>query len=318
MDFSQGVPDLEIRHLRLVAAVADEGNLTRAADRLNLTQSALSHQLLDLEERLGTPLFQRLPRKMLLTAAGERVLEAAQRILVELGRTEEDVKQFAENRVGSIRLTTECYTCYHWLPRLLPDFTRRHPRIDIRIDISRTHRPYEALLDGIIDLAIVNTSPNDARIELLPLFSDEMLVITHPDHRFASQEHVTAQDLSEEHLLLHFELEDTYTYRNILRPAGLKPSRVSTVPLTEAIIELVKADMGVAVMARWAVAPQLSSGVLAGVALTPRGLERQWSAATLRNAPRRPYLNDFISMLVDDGERSANQATTPARRKRAS
>src|SRR5690348_5130734 len=99
---------LEVRHLLLIAAVADEGNLTRAGERLNLTQSALSHQLLDLEERLGTPLFLRMTRRMTLTEAGERALTSARRILDDLTRTEDDLRLYAANRRGSIRLTTEC------------------------------------------------------------------------------------------------------------------------------------------------------------------------------------------------------------------
>src|SRR5436190_9034939 len=101
---------LEVRHLLLVAAVADEGNLTRAGERLRLTQSALSHQLLDIEERLGTPLFHRVSRRMLLTPSGQRLLDTAKRVLADLGQTEEDLRRFADEREGVIRITTECYT----------------------------------------------------------------------------------------------------------------------------------------------------------------------------------------------------------------
>ncbi|MEO8033248.1 MAG: LysR family transcriptional regulator, partial [Acidobacteriota bacterium] len=124
---------LEIRHLLLVAAVADEGSLTRAGERLNLTQSALSHQLLDIEERLRTALFHRVSRKMVLTEAGQRVLTSARRILDDLARTEEDLRLYAADRRGVIRLTTECYTCYHWLPALMKQFEKTHPGIEIRI-----------------------------------------------------------------------------------------------------------------------------------------------------------------------------------------
>src|SRR3954462_5705608 len=106
---------LEVRHLQLVAAIVDEGNLTRAGERLHLTQSALSHQLLDIEERIGTPLFHRMGRRMTLTDAGQRVLTSARQILVELAQTEQDLQLYAANRRGAIRLTTECYTVYHWL-----------------------------------------------------------------------------------------------------------------------------------------------------------------------------------------------------------
>ena len=129
---------LEVRHLLLVAAVADEGSLTSAGRRLNLTQSALSHQLLDVEERLGTPLFHRFNRKMTLTEAGERVLASARRILDDLKRTEEDLRLYSTNQRGAIRVTTECYTVYHWLPSVMKTFHASYPGIDIRIDVDST------------------------------------------------------------------------------------------------------------------------------------------------------------------------------------
>src|SRR3954463_1497751 len=108
--------DLEIRHLRLVAAVADVGSLTRAGDQLHLTQSALSHQLRDIESRLGAALFLRVGKRLVLTPAGERLLASATDVLARLERTEQDIREMGRDRAGSLRITTECYTCYHWLP----------------------------------------------------------------------------------------------------------------------------------------------------------------------------------------------------------
>src|SRR5690349_12039209 len=108
---------LDLRHLRLVAAVAESGGQTRAAHKLHLTQSALSHQLRELEGRIGTPLFIRTSRRMVLTAAGERVLASARRVLHEVESLERDlVLEATSGRAGVVRLATECYTCYHWLP----------------------------------------------------------------------------------------------------------------------------------------------------------------------------------------------------------
>ena len=111
---------LEIRHLKLVAAIAENGSVTRAGNQLHLTQSALSHQLRDAEEQLGARLFERLKGTMTLTAAGERLLKSARTVIEELERAEKDIHEGAKcgNGVdrGVIRLSTECYTVYHWLP----------------------------------------------------------------------------------------------------------------------------------------------------------------------------------------------------------
>src|SRR5499427_10269537 len=142
--------DLEVRHLRLVAAVADCGSLTRAGDRLHLTQSALSHQLPDIESRLGAALFLRVGKRLVLTPAGERLLSSARDVLERLERTERDIREMGRSRAGLLRLTTECYTCYHWLPPLLMHYRRRFPRVEVRIDVDATHHPVEMLLAGKI------------------------------------------------------------------------------------------------------------------------------------------------------------------------
>src|SRR5262245_16152530 len=117
---------LDTRHLKLIVAISEERSVTRAGERLYLTQSALSHQLRDIEERLGTPLFNRVNKRMILTPAGERLLQSARQVLNELRRAEDDIAQIAAGDHGSLRISTECYTCYHWLPGVLKDFNRKY------------------------------------------------------------------------------------------------------------------------------------------------------------------------------------------------
>ena len=289
--------DLEIRHLRLVATVAEAGSLTSAGERLHLTQSALSHQLLDIEERLGTPLFLRVKKRMVLTQAGQRVLTTASRVLGDIERAEEEVRELAENRAGILRLTTECYTCYHWLPPLLKEFQSQHPRVEVRIDADATSRPFDALLEGELDVAIVSSPARNNRIELRPLFDDELVMVVAPDHRLASRDHITAAELAEEHLLTYSTLDDNTVYQRLLRPRGLTPRSTTQVRLTEAMVELVRAGMGVAVLARWAVEREIDDGTLVAIPLTARGFPRRWYAATLRTRQSR-YLDDFVKLLA--------------------
>lgn len=308
--------DLEIRHLRLVATVAESGSLTRAGERLHLTQSALSHQLLDIEERLGTPLFLRVKKRMVLTQAGERILSTASRVLGDIERAEEEVRDLAQSRAGVLRLTTECYTCYHWLPPLLKEFQSKHPRVEVRIDADATSRSFDALLEGQIDIAIVSSTPRDSRIELRPLFDDELVVVVAPDHRLASRSHITAAELANEHFLTYNTLDDNAVYQRLLRPRGLKPARTTQVRLTEAMVELVRAGMGVAVLARWAVAREIEDGTLVAIPLTARGFSRTWSAATLRSSRPR-YLDDFIRLLASEAPGMKQPRGTGRRKLRA-
>src|SRR5215475_6220630 len=138
--------NLDIRHLKLIVAVTEEKTVTRAGEVLHLTQSALSHQLRDVEQKLGTPLFLRMNKKMILTPAGERLLETALQILAEMKRAEQHISEMAANRQGTLRISTECYTCYHWLPDVMKEFQRKFPGVALKIDADATHRPVQALL----------------------------------------------------------------------------------------------------------------------------------------------------------------------------
>jgi LysR family transcriptional regulator for metE and metH len=290
--------DLEVRHLKLVQAVAAHGSLTRAGGELHLTQSALSHQLRDIETRLGTALFLRVGKRMVLTPAGEQLLRSARDVLALIGRAEEEVRRYAGTHASVLRLSTECYTCYHWLPALLKTYARAHPNVDVEVDADATPHPLPHVLDGRIDLAIVSDPVRDRRIVTRRLFDDEMVVICAPSHPWASKTAIQLADFASETLFIYPPKEESTIYQFILVPAGVRPAKLQQVQLTEAIIELVKAGMGVAVLARWAVAPHVKAGTLAVVPLTRRGLKRTWSAATLKDVARIPYVRDFIDLVA--------------------
>ena len=300
---------LEIRHLRMVAAVAASGTVTRAAADVHLTQSAVSHQLRDIEERLGTPLFLRVGKRMIPTAAGERVLSTARRVLEEIETTEDAVRRIGTHQGGVLRVCTQCNTGYHWLPPLLEAFRRKHPQVDVAIAVECTTRPLESLLEGRLDLAIVTQDVQHPHLRVRPLFDDEHAAIVAPDHPFASRPFVRPEDFAGQRLLLYSgSADDSFTVQQILRPAGVEPERLSFVMLTEAILEMVKADLGISVMQTWSVEPAIRSGEVRAIPITANGIRRRWSAVTLRAAPTAPHVEAFIELL---GARSL-----PARKRR--
>jgi len=289
--------DLEVRHLRLVSAVAELGSLTRAGDQLHLTQSALSHQLRDIESRLGAALFLRVGKRLVLTPAGERLLATARDVLDRLDRTEQDIHQMGKARAGMLRLTTECYTCYHWLPPLLVRYRKRFPQVEVRIDVAATGRPLDMLLAGKLDLAIMSSPVRDRRLVSRPVFDDELVVVAARDHRFAKQTHVRLSDLRDETLYVYPPKEESRVLQEVLVPSGHVPARVEEVMLTESIAELVKAGLGVSVLARWAVQPLVDAGSIVSRPLTARGLRREWRAVMPKDLAGADYIGEFIELL---------------------
>jgi LysR family transcriptional regulator for metE and metH len=290
---------LEIRHLRLLDAVAEEGSVTAAAKRLHTTQSALSHQLRDAEERLDARLFLRLGKKMVLTPAGDHLLAAARRALEELGGAEERVNNFNGNGAGMIRIATECYTCYHWLPPLLKRFRKKFPKVEVLIDADATRCPVDALLAGKLEVAILSDPPKDRHLQLAPICEDEMVLVMAPDHRLAQSKIIRPRDLEGETVIIYPPREESTLLQKYLLPAGIEPKDVLEIPLTEAMVEMVASSLGVALLARWAAGPHVKSGRLAARSLTAKGVRRTWYAATLRNQPTSQFLGIFVEMLAE-------------------
>jgi LysR family transcriptional regulator, regulator for metE and metH len=292
---------LEIRHLKLVATIAETGSVTLAGNRLHLTQSALSHQLRDAEEQLGVSLFERRNGRMSVTPAGARLLQSATMVLGELDRAEKEIRECNGNGVpkGVLRLSTECYTVYHWLPPRLRLFQHKFPEVDFQLVIEATDSPFEALLDGKLDLAIVCGPIRNSKIRYTPLFEDEMFIIVPPGHRMSGKKYAQPQDFAGENLIIYPPKEDSTLLQKFLMPNGIAPRKILEVMLTDVIIEMVRGGLGVAALARWAVAPQLDSGALVGLPFTEQGFRRTWSAAQLRHKRSPAYVEEFIRLLTE-------------------
>ena len=289
---------MEIKHLRLVKEVAERGSLTRAMDTLFLSQSALSHQLKELESHLGTPVFHRINKKLVLTGAGKIVLDSAKKILGDMDETELSIKKYIGGDVGKVRLTTQCYTCYHWLPSLMIDFQKEFPNTEVEIFPDDAADTEKQLLEGKLDLAIVGKKRDYPNLVYHKLFTDEMMVLVHADHPWAAKKHVNAKDFTTENLIIHsYPLETVDVIRDVLIPADVMPKKVMQIQVTEAVIVMVKAGMGVKVMAKWMAQSYLEEGKIIAVPITRKGLYKTWYAVTMNSVEPPQYLENFISHL---------------------
>ena len=289
---------LESQHLRIIAEVARRESVTRAADHLHVTQSAVSHQLHDLEQKLGTPLFVRSGRRMLLTPAGRLVVEAADGVLGAIAAVEAKVTQIARHAAGELRVCTHCYTGYSWLPAVVDALRRRYPTCGLQILPEYTADPVRALLDAKLDLAIMNDECDDRRLRYRELFEDEHVAVVPRSHRWAARPFVTPEDVANEPLYLFSRtVDNSFIVRKVLRPAGFEPCQVTYLQLSEGIIEMVKAGMGATVLPRWSIAPSLCADIRA-IRITRKGVFRKWYAVSLSDVKPTPFMEEFVRLLM--------------------
>jgi LysR family transcriptional regulator for metE and metH len=292
---------MEIRHLKLIKAIVEEGSITKAIDKLHLTQSALSHQLKEAEYQLGTPIFLRTNKKLVLTKAGEKIYELANDILNKLSEAQTQIKQMVYGEYGEIRISTECFSSYHWLPPVLKQFHLLYPNVELKIITEATHIPLQKLLENSIDIAIVSDTIKDNHIKYTELFQDEVVMAVSENHPWANKKYVVAEDFIDQHLLIHsLPMETVTIHQFILAPAKITPRKVTPLPLTEASLEMVKADMGVMSMAKWALLPHLKNNPIKAVKVGKNGLKRKHFIATRANETYPDYFQHFINFLQNE------------------
>jgi LysR family transcriptional regulator for metE and metH len=298
-----------IPQLVMVDAICKEGTVTAAAHRLAVTQPALSHRLRELESQLGSKLFRREGARMSPTRQGERVARSARAVVEELARLQHDLGQLQSGHQGVLRIATECYTCYDWLPAALERFAAAFPGVEVQILPEATRDPVKPLLEGTLDLAMVYNPPDRDDVALKPLFRDELVAVVPRSHPFAARRFLTARDFRDQCLICHFpELERNVLTRDVLRPAGVTPRRVQAVQLTGAVLAMVRAKRGITVIPRWVLGKERDSRYLQAVRVTPRGLFRVWYAAIRAENATLPGLAKLVEVLGREAPRSRSGA----------
>jgi len=292
--------NLDVKDLELLDALCDQRTLVASAEVLHVSQPALSQRLMKMERRLGTPLFDRVGRRLVPNVAGRRMIVAARQILSELRSAERDVAEIRTGEGRQIRFAAQCTTALQWMPEVLHTFNRRYPDSGVRITAVSGDDPVVALLDDIIDVALVTKAHRRTdELELVPLFKDEMVAVVGPNHQWAQRSHVTARDFADVDLILY----DVYDQARIPAPAlpipaGARPRRITLTPVvTELVVEMVAGSDGVAVLPSWVVAPYVESRGLGLVRIGARGNPRTWSCAT-RPAPQPEPVRAFTQEVV--------------------
>ena len=288
---------VELRHLRTLVALRDAGSLVEAAERVFLTQSALSHQLKDLETRLGCALFIRKTRPVRFTTAGQRLLRLADEVLPLVHGAEQDLLRLAGGEAGRIFMAIECHSCFEWL---LPAIDRyREAWADVELDIASGFHfaPLPALGRGDLDLVITADPIDDPGLAYLPLFSYEAQLAVARDHRLAGREFVEPEDLTGETLISYpVDRERLDIFKNFLDPAGVEPARIRNAELTTMMVQLVASGRGVVCLPNWALHEYRERDYVLVKSLGEEGIWPTLYAAVRRDQGSAPFIQGFVDV----------------------
>ena len=302
---------IEFRHLRTIRAIHETGGLARAAEALNMTQSALSHQVKGLEDQAGVELFVRRSKPLKLSAAGQKMLRAAEDILPRLAALEEEFAGLRRGNVGRLHIAIECHACFDWLFPVLEHFRHAWPEVDVDIRPGLAFDALPALHREEVDLVISSDPETLPGIDFIPLFDYEPVFVAARQHPLAGKPFVEAADFRDQTLITYpVDRARLDVFTELLTPARVEPRAIRQVELTAVILLLVASNRGVAVLPDWVLRDVRSNTDYITRPLTRTGLTRRLYAAVRTEDATRPFMSHVLRLARTEPLKLQARATT--------
>ena len=295
---------IEFRHLRTIQAIHKAGGLARAAEQMNITQSALSHQVKGLEDQAGVELFVRRSKPLKLSPAGLRLLKLAQQVLPQLEAAQAEVMGLRAGSTGRMHIAIECHACFEWLFPVLEQFRKLWPDVDVDIRPGLAFDALPALLREEVDL-VVSSDPEDLPgVEFVELFDYSPVFVAASTHPLAAKPYVEAQDFRAE-TLITYPVERTRldVFSQLLIPDKVEPLAIRQVELTAVILLLVASNRGVAVLPDWVVREVKYSSDYVTRPLTENGITRRLYAAVRQDDLGKPYMEKLLKLAGQEARK---------------
>ncbi len=288
---------LDLRHLKTIKALCDGGSLVEAAERLHMTQSALSHQIKELEGRIGMPLYVRKSRPLRLTGAGQRLLALSDDVLPLVDQGERELRQITQGRAGRLFMSIDCHSCFDWLMPSINRFRDAWPEVEVDLSTGFSFAPLPGLQHGELDLVVTSDPAPLDGIDYQPLFGYEVQLALPLDHPLLQYSFITPEQMADQTLITYpVEPERMDVFTHFLNPSQIEPAHIRKAELTLMIAQLVASGRGVAALPNWAMAEYVKNRFLASRPLGKQGLWRTLYAAVREEQLQVAYMLDFLKL----------------------
>ena len=292
---------MEIRQLKAFLAIAEAKTFTAGARRVNVTQAAISMQIRQLEEEVGLQLFTRTPRRVIMTEAGEYLLERARKILREHDSALAEIAEVAGAEYGRLRIGTASGTfAMHQLPGIMQGLKEKFPNSELTVSSGTSQRLVDKMMHGEIDTAFVSLPVDNANITTESIFSDEIVAIAHPEHHLAKEKYISAATLAGEDLILGERGGNTRRMIDeFFAAANVRPNITMELSRQEAINLMVANNLGVGMAGAKSVARDIREGRL--ISWLIEGAEIKWELglARLRGGHFSPIGKEFVRLCKE-------------------
>ena len=295
---------IEFRHLRTIQAIHEAGGLARAADQLNMTQSALSHQIKGLEDQAGVALFARRSKPLRLSAAGLKLLAAAESILPQMEALEADFAGLVQGKSGRMHIAIECHACFEWLLPVLEQFRKAWPDVDVDIRPGLAFDALPALRREDVDLVVTSDPEKLDETDFTPIFDYAPVFVASVHNPLAEKTVIEASDFRDQTLITYpVDRARLDVFSQLLTPAKVEPAAVRQVELTAVILLLVASNRGVAVLPDWVVRQVKYNADYVTRPLTDNGITRRLYAATRTEDTHRPFVAHLLRLARQEAVR---------------
>ncbi|MEL0436386.1 LysR family transcriptional regulator [Phycobacter sp. K97] len=299
---------LEFRHLRTIKAIHEAGGLARAAEQLNITQSALSHQIKGLEDQAGVELFLRRSKPMKLSAAGLRLLRLAEQVLPQVEAAQAEFSNLRDGHAGRMHIAIECHACFEWLFPVLEAFRKSWSDVDVDIRPGLAFDALPALQKEEVDLVVSSDPDTIAGVEFIELFDYNPVFVASSHNPLADKPFVEAEDFRDQTLITYpVEKSRLDVFSQLLIPAGVEPASIRQVELTAVILLLVASNRGVSVLPDWVVREVKYSSDYVTRPLTKDGITRRLYAAVRSEDRDKPYMQELIRLAKVEARKLQQQ-----------
>jgi LysR family transcriptional regulator for metE and metH len=295
---------IEFRHLRTIQAIHEAGGLARAAEVMNITQSALSHQVKGLEDQAGVELFVRRSKPLKLSPAGQRLLKLAQQVLPQVQALQDEFTGMRAGSTGRMHIAIECHACFEWLFPVLEHFRRAWPDVDVDIRPGLAFDALPALLREEVDLVVSSDPEELPGVKFVELFDYNAVFVAASAHPLARKPFVEAVDFRGETLITYpVERQRLDVFSQLLIPAKVEPAAIRQVELTAVILLLVASNRGVAVLPDWVVREVKYSSDYVTRPLTKGGITRRLYAAVREDDLGKPFMDQLLELAGQEARK---------------